>query len=67
MKKMKGVVSQYPPVYDDSKARFKHQSLLQDYQDLEKVNFFFSFYGFGVFFAVFTRSAFLLIVFEYFL
>ncbi|CAK9329745.1 unnamed protein product [Citrullus colocynthis] len=36
MKKMKGVVSQYPPVYDDSKARFKHQSLLQDYQDLEK-------------------------------
>ncbi|KGN65169.1 hypothetical protein Csa_019695 [Cucumis sativus] len=35
MKKMKGVVSQYP-VYEDSKTRFKHQSLLQDYHDLEK-------------------------------
>lgn len=43
MKKMKGVMaaagvatSPYP-VYEDQKARLKHQSLLQDYEELEKV------------------------------
>ncbi|XP_023516535.1 uncharacterized protein LOC111780386 [Cucurbita pepo subsp. pepo] len=37
MKKMKGAaaLSQYP-VYEDPKARFKHQGLLHDYQVLEK-------------------------------
>lgn len=38
MKKMKGVVSMEPPyeVYQDQRAMFRHQSLLQDYQDLHK-------------------------------
>lgn len=39
MKKMKGVVSLDPPyeVYQDQRARLRHQSLLQDYEDLHKV------------------------------
>ncbi|XP_023531576.1 uncharacterized protein LOC111793773 [Cucurbita pepo subsp. pepo] len=37
MKKMKGAASQHPSsVFDDSKIRFKHQTLLQDYHELEK-------------------------------
>ena len=38
MKKMKGVVSLDPPyeVYQDQRARLRHQSLLQDYEDLHK-------------------------------
>ena len=42
MKKMKRVVSvEASPivVYEDSRIRFKHQSLMQDYQELEKVIF----------------------------
>ncbi|KAK8568532.1 hypothetical protein V6N13_106440 [Hibiscus sabdariffa] len=40
MKKMKGVAasaefSRYP-MYEDQRARFKHQSLMQDFQDLHK-------------------------------
>lgn len=40
MKKMKKVVSlEAPPyaVYEDARARLKHQRLNQDYQELEKV------------------------------
>lgn len=40
MKKMKGVVAVEPSsyaLYEDSRARFKHQSLMQDYQELQKV------------------------------
>ncbi|PRQ46107.1 hypothetical protein RchiOBHm_Chr2g0085521 [Rosa chinensis] len=39
MKKMKGVVAVEPSsyaLYQDSKARFKHQSLMQDYEELQK-------------------------------
>ncbi|TKY73132.1 hypothetical protein E2542_SST01880 [Spatholobus suberectus] len=39
MKKMKGVVSvESPPyaVYEDQRARLRHQSLLQDYEDLQE-------------------------------
>jgi len=38
-KKMKGVVSMEPPyeAYQGQKTRFRHQSLLQDYEDLHKV------------------------------
>ncbi|XP_004507749.1 uncharacterized protein [Cicer arietinum] len=38
MKKMKGVVSMKPPpdVYMDQRTRLRHQSLLQDYEDLHK-------------------------------
>lgn len=39
MKKMKGVVAVEPSsyaLYEDSRARFKHQSLMQDYQELQK-------------------------------
>jgi len=38
MKKMKGVVPMEPPyeVYQDQRARLRHQSLLQDYEDLHK-------------------------------
>ena len=38
-KKMKRVVMESSPyaVYDDAKSRFKHQSLLQDYHELQKV------------------------------
>ncbi|XP_020229259.1 uncharacterized protein LOC109810249 [Cajanus cajan] len=38
MKKMKGVLSMEPPyeAYQDQRTRFRHQSLLQDYQDLHK-------------------------------
>ncbi|TKY54689.1 hypothetical protein E2542_SST19101 [Spatholobus suberectus] len=38
MKKMKGVVSMEPPfeVYQDQRTRLRHQSLLQDYEDLHK-------------------------------
>ena len=40
MKKMKGVVAAEPSsyaLYQDSRARFKHQSLMQDYEELQKV------------------------------
>lgn len=44
MKKMKGVVAaasmERTPVfsgYDDPRARFRHQSLMQDYEELLKV------------------------------
>lgn len=39
MKKMKGVVSMESPydVYQDQRTRLRHQSLLQDYEDLQKV------------------------------
>ena len=30
-------------VYEDPKTRLKHQALLQDYQDLQKVNYFIPF------------------------
>ncbi|CAJ1944848.1 unnamed protein product [Sphenostylis stenocarpa] len=38
MKKMKGAVSMEPPyeVYQDQRTRLRHQSLLQDYEDLYK-------------------------------
>ncbi|KAL2338530.1 hypothetical protein Fmac_012976 [Flemingia macrophylla] len=38
MKKMKGVLSMEPPyeAYQDQRNRFRHQSLLQDYEDLHK-------------------------------
>ncbi|GMI89294.1 INO80-BINDING PROTEIN 2B [Hibiscus trionum] len=40
MKKMKGVVAamEYSPygVYEDQRARFRHQSLMQDFEDLHK-------------------------------
>ncbi|XP_061353183.1 uncharacterized protein LOC133297961 [Gastrolobium bilobum] len=39
MKKMKGVVSMESlpfPVYEDQRTRLRHQSLLQDYEDLQK-------------------------------
>ena len=59
MKKMKGAASQHPSsVFDDSKIRFKHQTLLQDYHELEKVIFVFCFCGFPDFFVVSTRSSF---------
>ncbi|XP_062078444.1 uncharacterized protein LOC133782967 [Humulus lupulus] len=38
-KKMKGVAAMETPlypVYEDARTRFKHQSLMQDYQELEK-------------------------------
>lgn len=38
MKKMKGVVGmETSPAYVNPKTSFKHQSLLQDYEELEKV------------------------------
>lgn len=43
MKKMKKVVSlEASPyaVYEDARTRLKHQSLMQDYEELDKVNFF---------------------------
>lgn len=51
-KKMKGVDLGSSPcgVYVDAKARFKHQTLMQDYQELQKVVlFFFSFFPFAIF------------------
>ncbi|XP_027330182.1 uncharacterized protein LOC113846295 [Abrus precatorius] len=38
MKKLKGVVTMDPPygVYKDQRTRLRHQSLLQDYEDLQK-------------------------------
>ncbi|CAL0320125.1 unnamed protein product [Lupinus luteus] len=36
MKKMKGVVFNPYPLYEDQRARLRHQSLLQDYEDLHK-------------------------------
>lgn len=43
-KKMKGVDLGSSPygVYVDAKARFKHQTLMQEYQELQKVVLFFS-------------------------
>ena len=49
MKKVKGVavVEGFPyPIYEDPRIRYKHQSLMQDYQELENV---FSFNGFSLF------------------
>lgn len=44
MKKMKGVVvsvdSPVYPVYEDQRTRLRHQSLLQDYEDLLEVPHF---------------------------
>ena len=39
MKKMKGVVPMESPydVFQDQRTRLRHQSLLQDYEDLQKV------------------------------
>ena len=40
MKKMKGIVPMESPsyvVYEDQRAMFRHQSLLQDYEELQKV------------------------------
>lgn len=56
MKKMKGVVAVEPSsyaLYEDSRARFKHQSLMQDYQELQKV---YHFWVFNILFWVFIRS-----------
>ncbi|KAF1870653.1 hypothetical protein Lal_00026110 [Lupinus albus] len=36
MKKMKGVVSNPYPLYEDQRTRLRHKSLLQDYEDLQK-------------------------------
>lgn len=40
-KKMKGVAFDSSPhvSYEDARARFKHQTLLQDYRELEQVKF----------------------------
>lgn len=44
MKKMKGIAvmesSPYAAAPEDPRIRYKHQSLMQDYQDLEKVKLF---------------------------
>lgn len=47
MKKMKKAVAfeaSLPVVvrHEDARIRFKHQSLMQDYEELEKVNIYFS-------------------------
>ena len=58
---MKGVVldsSSYGS-YEDAKARFKHQALLQDYQELHKVILF-------VFDPMYCRSVIFHIVFFFF-
>lgn len=51
-KKSKGVVldSTAPygiGVYEDAKARLKYQTLMQDYEELQKVPLFFSSFCFG--------------------
>lgn len=57
MKKMKGVVpvehSSYA-LYQDSRAKFKHQSLMQDYEELQKVYTFSGFHQICVCYCLFT-------------
>ncbi|KAI4335538.1 hypothetical protein L6164_014176 [Bauhinia variegata] len=36
MKKMKGIVSMEYAVYEDQRTRYRHQTLLQDYEELQK-------------------------------
>lgn len=58
MKKMKGVVMESSPyaVYEDPKTRFKHQSLLQDFEELQKVVFICGFPWIWFYFVRFIRS-----------
>ena len=59
MKKMKGVVAMDASLYavsEDPRTRFRHQSLLQDFEELQKVISFVGFPGFVISFLSFYRS-----------
>ena len=64
MKKMKGVVAmEPPPMYEDPRTRFKHQSLMQDYEELDKVLDLYEFSPISTFFSGFSQICLFCIVF----
>lgn len=59
MKKMKGVIAMESSpyaLYKDPRNRFKHQSLLQDFEELQKVTSFVGFNRFVISVVGFIRS-----------